>query len=92
MEVMVSLGRYMTRQKYFINSWNLPTCSPGSKTNTEYDAIKAPSSDGCNKASALGSKDLAWGTNLASVPFPSQAISGQRPNKGQRRREDANEY
>ena len=40
----------------------------------------------------MGSKDLAWGTNLASVPFPSQAISGQRPNKGQRRREDANEY
>ena len=37
----------------------LPIGDPGSTTNTEVDAINAPSSAGCNNASARGSKALA---------------------------------
>ena len=30
----------------------VPTCSPGSNTKTEYDAIRAPSSAGCCKSAS----------------------------------------
>ena len=52
-------GKKINKFEFWRQKSVLPIGDPGSTTNTEVDAINAPSSAGCNNASARGSKALA---------------------------------
>ena len=51
---MLLLSSYSIFKLSPLKRKNLPTGAPGSTTNTEVEAIKVPSSAGCNNASARG--------------------------------------
>ena len=73
----------LTTPLLYVSIFFLPTGAPGSTTKTEYEAIKAPSSAGCSRASALGSKERAWAKGppncfrFSAVTFAPQIGSSQ---------------